>query len=121
MLLDTCVVIDFLRGNRAAHQFLTGLTEKPSVSVVTVAEIFAGLSSQCSEHAARGFLAACQTRVLSPIIAEAAGQHLRHFRASHGTDFPDAVIAATAQHYGLPLATLNVRHFPMIKQLKAAY
>ena len=31
------------------------------------------------------------------------------------------LIAATAEHHGLDLATLNVKHFPMFKRLKAAY
>ena len=30
-------------------------------------------------------------------------------------------VAATAEHHGLELATLNVKHFPMFKRLKAAY
>jgi predicted nucleic acid-binding protein len=40
---------------------------------------------------------------------------------SHGIDIPDAIIAATAEHHGLKLATLNVRHFPMFRKLKPAY
>jgi predicted nucleic acid-binding protein len=31
------------------------------------------------------------------------------------------VIAATAEQLGLPLATLNVRHFPMFPELEPAY
>jgi predicted nucleic acid-binding protein len=33
----------------------------------------------------------------------------------------DCVIAATAQRYDAPLLTLNVRHFPMFKDLKPAF
>ena len=33
----------------------------------------------------------------------------------------DAIIAATAEHHGLRLATLNVKHFPMFPKLKRAY
>ena len=40
---------------------------------------------------------------------------------SHGIDIPDAIIAATAEHHGLRLATLNVKHFPMFPKLKRAY
>jgi len=32
-----------------------------------------------------------------------------------------AYIAATAEHHGLKLATLNVKHFPMFPKLKRAY
>ena len=40
---------------------------------------------------------------------------------SHGIDIPDAIIAATAEHHGLRLATLNTKHFPMFPKIKRAY
>lgn len=43
------------------------------------------------------------------------------FSSSHAVELTDAAIAATAEHYGLPLATLNRRHFPMFPRLKPAY
>ncbi len=50
-----------------------------------------------------------------------AGVFLRLYRSSHGLDMPDALIAATAEHHGLQLATLNVKRFPMFPKLKPAY
>jgi hypothetical protein len=121
VLLDSCVVIDWLRGKPSAAAFIPSLGDKPSVSVVTLTEVFDGLKSQRAEAAARLFFSQCNVRVLSRAIAEAAGMHLRHYRASHGTGLADALIAAAAEHHGLELATVNVRHFPMIKGLKRAY
>ena len=46
---------------------------------------------------------------------------VRHYHASHAVELPAALIAATADHHGLALATLNVEHLPMFKKLKAAY
>jgi predicted nucleic acid-binding protein len=54
-------------------------------------------------------------------IAKRAGSHLRHFASSYAIDIPDAIIAATAEHHGLRLATLNVKHFPMFPRLKPVY
>jgi predicted nucleic acid-binding protein len=54
-------------------------------------------------------------------IAKRAGVFVRHSHASHGTSPIDAIIAATAEHHGLRLATLNVKHFPMLPKLKRAY
>jgi predicted nucleic acid-binding protein len=55
-------------------------------------------------------------------IARRAGEHLRRFRRSHsGIDLVDVVVAATAEAYDVPLLTLNVRHFPMFKELKPAF
>ena len=121
MLLDTCIAIDWLRGKTPASSFISSLGDKPSVAVVTLAEVFHGLKSQRAETAARIFFSRCDLRGVNPVIAEAAGTHLRHYRASHGTEWADALIAATAEHHGLELATLNVKHFPMFKRLKAAY
>jgi len=44
------------------------------------------------------------------------------WRASHpGIGVADLAIAATAEQLGAPLATRNVRHFPMFADLKAPY
>ena len=121
MVLDSCIVIDWLRGRAPAAGFIASLASRPSVSVITVTEVFNGLRSQHAEAAARSFFSQCNVRIVSPAIAEAAGMHMRHFRASHGTELADALIAATAEHHRRGVATLNVKHFPMFDRLKAAY
>ncbi len=45
----------------------------------------------------------------------------RHRRRHVGIGVADLMIAATAQHSGLKLATTNVRHFPMFRGLKPPY
>lgn len=55
-------------------------------------------------------------------IAARAGEHLRWYRASHqGIDVVDYVIAATAELGDADLVTLNVKHFPMFKGLRAPF
>ena len=120
-LLDTSVVIDYLRGNQAAISFVDSLNRRPQVSAVTLTEIFAGLRSQKEERAARGFFAECKVITLDAAMAEHAGVLLRHYGASHAIDVPDALIAATAETRGLALATLNIKHFPMFPRLKRPY
>jgi predicted nucleic acid-binding protein len=47
---------------------------------------------------------------------------MREHRRSHqGIGLGDYLMAATADVEGLDLATLNVRHFPMIKDLQAPF
>jgi predicted nucleic acid-binding protein len=58
---------------------------------------------------------------VTPFIAEAAGHAMRHFKKSHDLDIADALIGATAEEHGLQLATLNVKHFPMLPRLRPAY
>lgn len=55
-------------------------------------------------------------------IARHAGELRRRYRRSHSAiGLADSLIAATAEAHGLELATLNVRHFPMIAGLAAPF
>lgn len=121
VLLDTNVVIDFLRGLDAANSLFRALQRPPGVSAVTLTEIIAGLATRREEAAAGAFFADVNLIAIIPDIARRAGVFVRHYGASHAVDIPDALIAATAEHHGLKLATLNVKHFPMIPKLKRAY
>jgi predicted nucleic acid-binding protein len=40
---------------------------------------------------------------------------------SHSVEATDAIIAATAEHHGLELATHNVKRLPMFPRLRPAY
>ena len=55
------------------------------------------------------------------MIASRAGVFVRHYQASYGLDDIDALIAATAEHHDVKLATLNVKHFPMFAKLRRPY
>ena len=42
----------------------------------------------------------------------------RHFRLSHGVDWPDCQIAATALRLGVEVYTQNVKHFTAFPGLR---
>jgi len=46
-------------------------------------------------------------------IGRRAGEYLRAFHASHGTELGDALIAATAAVHTCALWTQNRKHYPM--------
>lgn len=121
MLLDSCIVIDLLRGREAALAFLDDLPHKPSLSVITITELVAGIRNAHERSAVDHFVAACQTFPITLEIASLAGDHVRRYRPSHGVDPIDALIAATAETHDLPLATLNLKHFPMFEKLRRPY
>jgi predicted nucleic acid-binding protein len=50
---------------------------------------------------------------ISGEIALAAGNMLRTYRRSHGTELGDALIASTAVEIDATLITRNVKHYPM--------
>lgn len=121
-LFDSCVVIDLLRGNSSAVQLVHAQAVRPRVCAVTLMELHAGFRGQREEPRAERVLATLDWADMNDRqIYARAGVFLRLFRPSHGLDVPDALIAATAEHHSLQLATLNVKHFPMFPKLKPAY
>ena len=121
VLLDTTVLIDVLRGHQNAVNYLVGLEQVPACSEVTRVEVLRGLRSE-ERRAAEQFFRRLRWVVVDETIARLAGDLGRRLRRSHvGVGVADLVIAATAEQLGVPLATTNVRHFPMIQGLRAPY
>lgn len=121
MLLDTCIVIDVLRGRQAALSFVDGLADAPSLSVITATELVAGLRNTQERRVIERLLEVYTIHDIDLEIASLAGDYVRQYGPSHGVDPIDALIAATVNARGLELVTLNLKHFPMIKELKRPY
>jgi predicted nucleic acid-binding protein len=116
-LVDTCVLVDHLRGYPPAHDWLRKCIEEDPViqfyySAITVAELFAGLP-QKQETPVLRLLGIMNCLEIDAGIAQTAGGYVRKWRPSHGVEIPDALLAATAKKYDFTLVTLNQRHFPM--------
>jgi hypothetical protein len=114
MLLDTDVLIDFLRGQPEARDFVASLPREAAVSVVTVAELHVGVREGGERQTLDAMLSTFQILPLDMETARRGGLLRRDFGKSHGVGLNDALIAATAQGQGLPLATLNHKHYPML-------
>lgn len=120
-LIDTNILIDFIRDRDQALDFLRTVGARPAISVVTIMELTTGAKSRREEDRISKLEQRLHVLNVTPDVARIAGEHVKHYRASHGLDDLDAIIAATAEHHGLKLATLNVKHFPMFARLKPAY
>jgi predicted nucleic acid-binding protein len=121
VVLDTDVLIDYLRGVPAAGRYIDGLDEVPTCSEMTRAEVLRGMRSR-ERRATERFLATIRWSVVDEETSGLAGELGRRFRRGHGgIGVADLVIAATAVRLRAPLATLNVRHFPMFENLEPAY
>ena len=107
MLLDSVILIDCLNGVEAALDFVEDQPRRPFVSVVTWAEVFAGVSPEGVDETTR-YLEAFPLLNLSTAIAIRAGQ----LRQSERWKLPDAFQAALAQHHNLQLVTRNTKDFP---------
>ncbi|MEA2548534.1 MAG: hypothetical protein QOE42_1132 [Chloroflexota bacterium] len=121
VLCDTTVIIDILRGLEPAVTWARALHERPACSEVTRVEILRGMRTQ--ERRATGRLFGTIAWIpIDEAIARRAGELGRTWRRSHqGIATADLIIAASAQEHGHELATLNVKHFPMIPGLQLPY
>lgn len=120
-VLDTTVLIDVLRGHAAAVNYLLALEDVPVCSEVSRVEVLRGLRSAERKPAEQLFQRLRWAEV-DESVARTAGELGRGLRRSHtGIGVADLIIAATAERVGLPLATTNVRQFPMLKGVRAPY
>jgi predicted nucleic acid-binding protein len=120
-LLDTSVLIDFLRGHLGAVNAVSSLREPPVSSEICRVELFQGLRPAEEKDAAALAALIEWIPVVEPIALRAA-ELGRRWRPSHsGIGVADLIIAATAELTDSELLTLNVRHFPMVEGLKPAY
>lgn len=123
MLVDSDVLITHLRGLSAARDWLIGARKNGPlvISVVSIAELVGSLRSVERREVWR-LLSSFRAEPATEIISRRAGELMRRYRRSHtGIGLGDYLIAATADVKGLQLATLNVRHFPMFKDLRPPF
>jgi predicted nucleic acid-binding protein len=121
LLLDTDVLIDFLRGQPQAVQLLEDTDCEFHVSAVSVAELYVGVRDGREREVLDQLMGLLRTIEISTEIARQAGLWRREYGKSHGTGIIDALIAACADASQIPLATLNVKHFPMLPRVSAPY
>lgn len=121
LLLDTDVLVEYLRGRQRAIEYLEGLSSDPSISVISVAELFAGVKGDEEERVLKQFLLVFSILPVNEKIARLGGLYRREYRPSHGTGLADALIAATAEEDGASLVTFNRRHFPMVSEVMVPY
>ena len=120
-LLDTCIIIDYLRQNHQAVSYIHDLSAAPELSSITVMELYAGIRGQREQRRIEAMINQTLVLDITHDIGVKAGDYLKQYRASHGIGAIDALIAATAESHGLNLVTLNLKHFPMFKDLERPY
>jgi predicted nucleic acid-binding protein len=123
VLVDTSVIIDYLRGHHGAEEILERerLGAPLHASEITRLEVLAGMRAN-EESGTRSFLSIFVWHAVDILIAERAGELGRRWLASHRSiDSADLAIAATAMVTGCKLLTCNVKHFPMFTGLERPY
>ena len=121
LLLDTDVLVDFFQGFERAVAFVNAQSSRIILSSIVVAELYAGVKGDTEKAALDRFVSLFRVIPVGGEIARAAGLYKRDYGKSHGVGLADAALAATAEAENAELKTLNIKHYPMIKNLSPAY
>lgn len=113
MIVDTNIIIDYLKGKQEAVDFITGL-QKLTTSVIVTAELYSGVKGSSEKKEIKQFLKHVEQIEVNEEIATQAGLLRKNFMKSHGVEIPDAIIAATADYLQVPIATLDKKHFSVL-------
>lgn len=120
-LLDSDILIEYLRNRPQAIDYIETLEGDLLISVITVAELIAGARNQAERQSLELFLSALEVIPIDYTIARQGGLFRQQYKQSHGTGLDDALIAATAIQSNAQLVTFNRRHFPMIANFQVPY
>jgi predicted nucleic acid-binding protein len=121
LLLDTDVLVDFFRGHSKAVAFVNAQSGRIILSSIVVAELYAGVKGESEQALLENFISLFRVIPVGIEIARAGGLYKRDYGKSHGVGLADAILAATAEAENAELKTLNVKHYPMLKNLSPAY
>ncbi len=118
MLFDTDILIFVQRGNIKAAKLIEETKER-KISILTYMELLQGAKNKEHHQYTISFLKTFNFEILplSENIGYRASIYVEEYSLSHNIRLGDAIIAATAIEYALPLSTANTKHFQPIKEL----
>lgn len=119
MLIDTDVLIWYMRGNEKAYQVVENL-DNFYLSVVTYMELVQGLRSKKELNHLRKALHGWNAQVLyiSEEISTKAMFYVEQHFLGHALQLADALIGATAIAYGLPVLTGIDKRYKVMKDIE---
>jgi len=121
VLVDTDVLVDFLRGHSQAVAFVNDHSSRIILSSIVVAELYAGVKGDQEPAVLESFISLFRVVPVTAEIAKAGGLCKKKYGKSHGVGLADAILFATAEAENAELNTLNTQHYPMIADLSPAY
>ncbi len=115
ILIDTDVLIEYLRGNEVVVKKIRENYSKGirfCFSPITKAEIIAGLRKG-EEEITSNLFSLMECLKIDDKIGHKAGEYMKRFKASHSMEIADALIASSAYFNSISLWTYNKKHYPM--------
>lgn len=122
ILVDTTILIDFLRKQKKEKSRLWKLREEYQnlmISSISVFELFAGATDDQKIEDVRKLLKWFHILDFDEEIAEESGEIFKKMKRENKLiEYRDLFIGTTAVFYDLKMATLNVKHFEHIPNLE---
>ena len=121
LVLDTDVLIDYLRDRAEAVSYVESLRPAPLISAGSIAELYGGVRDGEERARLDQFVRESMILPIDEAIAARGGLYRRDYGKTHGIGLIDALIAATAERQQATLVTLNRKHNPMVADLLVPY
>jgi len=117
-LLDTDVLIWYLRGNQNAYDLIHSMGEF-AISAVTYMELVQGMRNKDELRNLKKVLKQWKVKTIyiDNEISALALFYVEEYFLSHSMQLADALIGATCATYGMTLYTANDKHYRVIKDL----
>lgn len=117
-LLDTDVLIWYLKGNKKAYNLIHSLNNF-CISSITYMELVQGMKNKQELKNLQKTLKQWGVKVIfiSEEISAKALFYMEEYFLSHSMELADSLIGATCTNYGMTLITANDKHYKIIKKL----
>lgn len=118
ILIDTDVIIWYLRGNQKAYELIHSIDEF-CISSVTYMELVQGMRNKEELRTLQKTLKQwnVKTIYISEEISAKALFYVEEYFLSHSMELADSLIASTATSYGMKLITANDKHYKVVKDI----
>lgn len=116
-LVDTDVMIWYLRGNEKARELLHSINF--CISAITYMELLQGMRNKRELKRFQKMITAWNIKVvyLDEEISAKALFYMEEYLLSHSMELADSLIGATCTKHGLTLITANDKHYKILNDL----
>ena len=120
VIIDTDILIDFGLDDTDAIDTLAYLEKNydMGVSVITAMELYTGCRSKKDLSEVEDLLSGLELHWITQTISEKGLSWMKEFRASHGVEINDMLIAGTAFINEIQLISKNQKHYRFLPDLK---
>ncbi|MFM2047646.1 MAG: hypothetical protein RI955_192 [Bacteroidota bacterium] len=119
IICDTNILIHLTKGNIETIKAIQEIGEANVVlTSITVMELTRGMKNKKELQQLHKKINNINVLHFDEAISFLAMNLISKFHLSHGLEIPDAIIAATAMNYNIPLFTYNTKDFKFISGLK---